>query len=71
MFQIFLSPFCAAIPEIIGVKVHHRQSHNFFDTKYVGIIFIILHYLFDLKLELITLHYSIAARLRDFLWRLE
>ena len=30
----FFSPFCSASPEIIGVKVWHRQTDKFFDTIY-------------------------------------
>ena len=36
MTNKFFGPFCLASPEIIEVKVCHRQSHKFFDTIYGG-----------------------------------
>ena len=37
MSETFFSPFCFASPEIIGVKVDHRQTDKFFDTIYWGV----------------------------------
>ena len=34
--KFFFSPFYSASPEIIGVKVYHRQTDKFFDTIYRG-----------------------------------
>ena len=33
--QTFFSPFCSASPEIIGVKVDHRQTNSL--TPYTGV----------------------------------
>ena len=35
LFSCIFSPFCFASPEIIGVKVYHRQANSL--TPYTGV----------------------------------